>query len=478
MIDGSYQPRPWHLLIVLILFVGFEQVLEWTYLQSVRQTALHAADTAQEAALSRLLNKGPISARRDVVLAGDEIVDPGELEKALEGAHGWRVHVGTSGAACPAPGAERTVLVERTVFRGIAPSRDGTQILRCDPLRDRYGEVVGVIAVAAPEAMFVHGLGRFRLVAGLGLVTLLSGVGLLGWALSATQAEEQRVKAVLAEHQANTEAAADLLRRQKESLDAQLAQAAAERDEAVSTETSRSAFLLALSEELRSRFDRLIEHAQRVLPDTEGETTREARQILDWSRALRASIDDLHDAVALETGQITLEPEVFDIEELLSELALAATRALSLGGNTLTLTQPGNLGQMRADRRRVRQVLANLLSNAAKYTRDGQIELCVEALEDDTLRFEVRDDGIGMDPVQTVRIFDAFVRFDASEHVHGEHAGLGLGLTVVRGLVEQMGGVVHVQSELGVGSTFTVLLPRDGEREQPDTLLGVDRRPQ
>jgi hypothetical protein len=111
MIDGSYQPRPWHLLIVLILFVGFEQVLEWTYLQSVRQTALHAADTAQEAALSRLLNKGPISARRDVVLAGDEIVDPGELEKALEGAHGWRVHVGTSGAACPAPGAERTVLV-------------------------------------------------------------------------------------------------------------------------------------------------------------------------------------------------------------------------------------------------------------------------------------------------------------------------------------------------------------------------------
>jgi signal transduction histidine kinase len=455
MIDGSYQPRPWHLLIVLILFVGFEQVLERTYLQFVRQTALHAADTAQE--------------------------------KALEGAHGWRVHVGTSGAACPAEGAERTVLVERSVFRGIAGSPAGTQILRCDPLHDRYGEVVGVIAVAAPEAMFVHGLGRFRLVAGVGLVAMLSTVGLLGWALARSQEEQQRVKAALAEHQANTEAAADLMRRQKEELDQQLDQAEAERDEAVNTETSRSAFLLSLSEELRARFDRLIEHAARVLPDTEGETTREAQQILDWSRALRASIDDLHDAVALETGQITLEPEEFDIEELLSELALAATRALSLGGNTLTVTLPGtaeagSLGQMRADRIRVRQVLANLLSNAAKYTRDGQIELRVEPLalgpDEDMLRFEVRDDGIGMDPVQLARIFDAFVRFDATQHSDGEHAGLGLGLTVVRGLVEQMGGTVSVESELGVGSTFVVLLPRDGEREQPDTLLGGDRRPE
>lgn len=468
--------QPWYVIgavfvLMLLPVLAFDQGVEQLHLASVREAALQAADSAQESVLGRLRAKGPISVRRDVVYVGDEIVDPGTLEAELEGAHGWRVHVGTTAAACPADGAEQTVLVNRSIYRGVSRTRGEPQILRCDPLRDRADEVVGVIAVAAPEALFIGDLWSFRLALGSGLAAMYSALVLLLSALIASRRDMSALSALLAETQSNTDAAADLLRRQLDSIKKDHKRASRERDDALATDASRSAFLLALTGELHERLGRLIDRTERVLSEVEGETSREIRQILDWARVLRVSIDDLRDTVAIETGKLSMTPEDFEPRGLVEELVLEASRALSLGGNTLTVVMPGeppgsDLGTLSADRARVRQVLANLLSNAAKYTRDGSITLTARQL-DEWIRFEVTDDGVGMDPLQQARIFDAFVRFDPAENT-----GLGLGLTVARGLVERMGGRLSVKSNLGEGSTFSVLLPskrapQEQTEEQP-----------
>jgi CheY-like chemotaxis protein/anti-sigma regulatory factor (Ser/Thr protein kinase) len=129
---------------------------------------------------------------------------------------------------------------------------------------------------------------------------------------------------------------------------------------------------------------------------------------------------------------------------------------LAPGRNRLLLDLPDGLGAMAADVTKVRQVLINLLSNAAKFTEDGAVTLRARR-EGDSICFEVADTGIGIAPEQLARLFQAFTQADAS--TTRRYGGSGLGLAISRHFCHMMGGDIEVRSAPGAGSTFTVRLP-------------------
>jgi signal transduction histidine kinase len=129
-------------------------------------------------------------------------------------------------------------------------------------------------------------------------------------------------------------------------------------------------------------------------------------------------------------------------------------------GNRLEVEAAADLGTMRSDQTKVRQALLNLLSNAAKFTRNGRITLAARRLTDDGgewLEFKVSDTGIGMTREQMSRLFEAFSQADAT--TARDYGGTGLGLALTRRFCRMLGGDVSVESERGRGSTFAVTLP-------------------
>ena len=129
-------------------------------------------------------------------------------------------------------------------------------------------------------------------------------------------------------------------------------------------------------------------------------------------------------------------------------------------GNTFHVRCPDGAGRLHADKTRVHQCLYNLLSNAAKFTRQGEVTLTVEHRPGEEGRrvvFRVRDTGIGMTPEQRSRIFQSFVQAD--ESTTREYGGTGLGLAISRRLAQMMGGDIQVESEPGKGSCFSLELP-------------------
>src|SRR6185436_10661142 len=159
-----------------------------------------------------------------------------------------------------------------------------------------------------------------------------------------------------------------------------------------------------------------------------------------------------------------LMSESFDVHGLVREVESTISPIVAARNNVLQVRSSPDLGSMRSDMTRVRQVLLNLLSNAAKFTEGGTIVLAVGREERNGvpwLSFSVSDTGIGMSPEQLGKLFQAFTQVDVS--TTRRYGGTGLGLVISRQLCQMMGGDVTVVSEAGVGSTFTVLLPSQVE---------------
>jgi CheY-like chemotaxis protein len=184
------------------------------------------------------------------------------------------------------------------------------------------------------------------------------------------------------------------------------------------------------------------------------------KKIHTAGRHLLSLINDVLDLSKIEAGKMELFLENFSVAEVVEEVVGVVHPLTEKNNDRLTYTIDAHVGQMRADQTKVRQSLFNLLSNAAKFTKDGRVELDVRLSPDNhsDVLFEVRDSGIGLTPEQTQRIFQPFEQADSQ--IGGKYGGTGLGLALTQRFCRMMGGDITVTSELGKGSTFVIRLPR------------------
>jgi CheY-like chemotaxis protein/anti-sigma regulatory factor (Ser/Thr protein kinase) len=194
------------------------------------------------------------------------------------------------------------------------------------------------------------------------------------------------------------------------------------------------------------------------------EEVADLQKIRSAGRHLLGLINDVLDLSKVEAGKMKLFLETFDVGNLVEEVVATAQPLVEKNGNRLEVTVAGDVGEIREDVTKVRQVLLNLLSNAAKFTEKGTISLEVARELDVTgswVVFRVRDTGIGMTPEQTGKLFQAFTQADAG--TMRKYGGTGLGLALSRKFCVMMGGDINVESTPGRGSTFTMRLPGDIE---------------
>lgn len=237
-----------------------------------------------------------------------------------------------------------------------------------------------------------------------------------------------------------------------------LAKHASARSNAEQANAAKSQFLATMSHELRTPLNAVIGYAELIEEEAEsGSVAEDAAKIRASARQLLSVIDVILDLSKLETGAIELRRERGVVSAVLQQLREAALPLAMVNNNIVVITESGALGEAEIDHMRLHQCLMQLISNAAKFTRDGEIRISAkrEALgARDRLVFSVADSGPGIVAEEQARIFEPFMQGETGAARRSD--GSGLGLTLVRRLARLMGGDVRCESELGQGATFTL----------------------
>ena len=231
------------------------------------------------------------------------------------------------------------------------------------------------------------------------------------------------------------------------------------RDEANRANAAKSQFLSNMSHELRTPMNSILGFAQLVAYDKDLSTEHRdfMNEILKAGDHLLKLINDVLDLARIESGHLELTLESVEVCTVVEEcMSLVSTLA---DKRNIQMSHRGLQGIMaRADRTRLRQVLLNLLSNAIKYNREGgSVKLDVQHSGENRLRILVTDTGPGISDAHLKELFQPFNRLDAE---NSGIEGTGIGLTITRRIVEMMDGLVDVESEIGIGSTFWIELPK------------------
>jgi signal transduction histidine kinase len=235
--------------------------------------------------------------------------------------------------------------------------------------------------------------------------------------------------------------------------------------------TAKSAFLANMSHELRTPLNAILGYTELLDDELDDPGHRQdLGRVHAAGRHLLALIDDVLDLSKIEAGRMDLDLEEVALDELIRELTATLAPTWTANGNTFRSTIAGSLGAVHSDARRIRQILLNLLSNAGKFTREGQIELTGRR-EPGRIVLEVTDTGIGITKEQLTRLFQPFTQADGT--TSRRYGGTGLGLVLARHFARMLGGDVTVRSTPGVGSSFTLTLPT----ERPVTRVHRASRP-
>ncbi len=227
---------------------------------------------------------------------------------------------------------------------------------------------------------------------------------------------------------------------------------------------AKSTFLANMSHELRTPMNAIIGYSELLTEDAEDEGYEELvpdlERINSAGKHLLSLINDVLDLSKIEAGHMDLFLETFDLERELNEVVMTVRPMIEKNGNEFVEDYGDDLGEMHADVTKVRQALFNLISNAAKFTMDGSITLRARRVSKDgepLISMAVTDTGIGIPEDKLDLVFEEFAQVDDS--TTRDFGGTGLGLALTRQICRMMGGEISLQSEVGVGSTFTIMLP-------------------
>jgi len=233
---------------------------------------------------------------------------------------------------------------------------------------------------------------------------------------------------------------------------------------AESASRAKSAFLANMSHELRTPMNAIIGYSEMLIEDAEDEgdeeTVGDLRKIHTAGRHLLALINDVLDLSKVEAGKMDLFLETFEVGGMIEDVATTIDALIKKNENQLVVQIDPSITTIRADLTKLRQGLFNLLSNAAKFTESGTVTLAVTPERvggRDGARFSVSDTGIGIAPDKLEHIFEEFSQAD--ESTSKTFGGTGLGLAITRRFCQMMSGDVIVESTVGEGSTFSLLLP-------------------
>jgi len=239
----------------------------------------------------------------------------------------------------------------------------------------------------------------------------------------------------------------------------------------------KSQFIANMSHELRTPLNAVIGITEMLREDVEEEGPEAFLEPL--TRVSRAGkhllnlINDVLDLSRIEAGKLALFPEHLEIDTLLNDAITTSQHLIQQNNNRIHLDVSEDVKSIYSDPLRFRQIVLNLLTNASKFTQNGDIYICAELVstvnDGDWLELSVRDTGIGIDAVFLQKLFVEFAQEDSS--ATRRFGGTGLGLTICQKLCDMMGGDISVESTVGVGTTFTVRLPAiPGRYTQPEVI--------
>lgn len=255
-----------------------------------------------------------------------------------------------------------------------------------------------------------------------------------------------------------------------------------EKAEAIAVSFAKTHFIAHTSHELRTPLNAVIGYSEMLLEEIDEIETDEIKadlqKINGAAQHLLSLINKVLDLTKIESGRMELFNEEFDVMECLMEVGATVETLVRKGDNTLDVICPDNLGNMYADRTKLREILFNLLSNACKFTENGHIRL-EGRLDKGLIIFEVHDTGVGISKEDIQKLFIPFSQVGEQKKMPG--TGTGLGLLLCKRFADLMGGRIYVESKVGCGSLFRLELPlvhRSAiKKRESDVILVIDDDP-
>ena len=224
-------------------------------------------------------------------------------------------------------------------------------------------------------------------------------------------------------------------------------------DKAKQADRLKAQFISNMSHEIRTPLNAIVGFSQLIADATSKEEQEEYQRIVMLNNNLLLTlIEDVLNLSVLDSGKMTFNNTVFNLSEMFGDLAIQMKDKVKLPGREFIYEVPLQEVQVKADKERLTQIVTNLITNAAKFTRQGYIKMGY-ALKDSGVEIYVKDTGIGIAPDKVGHIFDRFVKLNSFAQ------GTGLGLAICRMIIEKIGGEIGATSEVGKGSTFFFTIP-------------------